>query len=206
MLQEIPGHPGLYEMDQSEMPYGPSELSFPLYVLPMTFGRGESEEAAARFIAICQRLGRWCGVTTAKLNEQLKAELQAHGAFQEAEKAYWRAKAANEAELERFERASFWWCVALVLTLGVAWFFLAKPQMPRFASCQRPVFEPASHTLILQFGPGAVYQGMRELMDRHGALRYEVTNEGQEDHMEVTFPTPALLGPLARYRKQAVPA
>jgi hypothetical protein len=204
-MKEILGHPGCFEMDQAAMPHGPEELTFHPYLLPMTFGRTESEEAAARFISICQEVGQWCGVSVIRMQEMLMDDFKVFADFRVAQDNYWEAQKAQWVDTECYQKAIFWWRFALVITLGLAFFLISRPMAPEFAAKERPTFNPPDQSLIYLFGPMAVYQGVRELIDRHGALTTATYHPDQPDHVEVVFPTPALLAPLASYRKKSTP-
>ena len=76
MFQEIDGHKGCFNLLPSiDMPYGPEEFRFHKYCLPMSYGRSEEEEAAARLIAACQTAGLWCGVSLPLLEKTMRKDL-----------------------------------------------------------------------------------------------------------------------------------
>jgi hypothetical protein len=200
-MKEIPGHPGCFTMDQGTMPFGPEELNIRPYLLPMTFGRAEPEEAAARIITICQELGQWCGISVLRMQKMLMDDFKAFADFRVAQDNYWEAQEAQRVDTERYQKAIFWWRFALNFTFGLAWFFISRPVAPEFATKERPTFAAPNHSLIYLFSPIAVYNGVQELINKHGALIKATYHPGDPDHVEVVFPTPALLAPLANYRK-----
>jgi len=62
--------------DLAEMPCQPCEIRFPKYALPMTIGKAESEEAAARIISFSQEAGEWTGVSWNQIIKMMKRDYE----------------------------------------------------------------------------------------------------------------------------------
>ncbi len=65
---------GLY-LHLGPMPCLPQDITVPKYVLPMTFGRAESEEAAARLLTRSLEENAWVGVSWRTLVATIGTEL-----------------------------------------------------------------------------------------------------------------------------------
>ncbi len=64
--------------DAADLTTAPDDYRVPLYLLIATYGKGESEEVAARLITLCQRAGQgWVGLDYNAFRRQVAEELQA---------------------------------------------------------------------------------------------------------------------------------
>jgi len=188
--------PGFFSLptDAAPMPFGPLELDVPHYLLPCTYGRAEPEEAAARLVVLCQEAGEWVGVSLLRISEQMATE---HTKLWNQQREISAAEEHNLLEQKRYSRRLPRYVLLCIFTLGLYAIFGKKlsEMQPNMMEVPTPCRTPFSLTLL--FGPQPVIDGLAELAQR-GMLRVERSDDGKFD---VIFPTPALLGPIARFRR-----
>jgi hypothetical protein len=168
-----------------KMPYEPSALRVPRYMLPSLFGKTEKEEAAARLFTIIHEKGAWTGVAWREIGEQMKAEYDARAEEDKAMQAHYDS-------LRQFDKAIGWYRVLCVVTLGIYWLLAKKPVVP-----QQPERKPSPFTTIFMMGPRGVMDGFRSLI-ADGLIRKETVGEGDTAE-DVLYPTVQLAERLAPY-------
>ena len=67
---------GVYELTDNGFPRQPGDYQFPPYRLTMTYGKGEAEEVAARYIALCQQTCCWLAIDYNVFRRMVAAELR----------------------------------------------------------------------------------------------------------------------------------
>lgn len=188
---------GIFAMNQLLMPYGPEEYNIPRYGLMDTFGNMEMEEAAARYVVICQEAGQWCGVSLRRIFGRMREENQAINAQCRVLDAYiteqWakfnKANAAYQQSVKRRKRLN-------VLTLGIYGARKSKPEAPKLSLDDQPEIDKQLGN-AMPTRPTMLMQGFADLVEM-GVVNVEREKEGNYD---VIFPTPMLLAHLGRFRR-----
>lgn len=194
MLKEIEGYPGLFEMvDIAKMPADPNDFVMRIdYLLPNTYGTGEKEEAASRFIKVCQKLGRWCGVSMRHLFTIIVDEMENHESRLSERNTIIEQ---NRIALDNYNSARTRFIFLSIVTLGIYPLVTCNTKPIRPRAKKVPIIKTPM-SFVYTFGPDFIKMGLQQLV-KENMLRIERHDDGYD----VFFPTPELLKPIDQYQR-----
>lgn len=193
MSKQIAGQDSLYEMDQSGMPCGPTELAIVgKYHIREALDKSELEEAAARVLVPSIELEQWVGVSYRRLGLTFVEDVNAAQENLKARNAHVEASWGVTAAQKQHELLNR-------LTLGLLGLY-GKIVAPRAEAA--PFTPPHEEDVFSGFVVRAMFASdvtglqlaIRQLIEQ-GYLRHEEERKG-DDQVDVLYPTPALVAKI----------
>lgn len=173
---------GTFEINGLTANFTPKQLIFPKYVLLETFGKQESEEAAARILIFSKQLDKWVGVSWRALAQVMQEELEEEQNLQKLRDESWDAQRTYLKELKAWKTKNY-------LTLGIYSLFATKPVEKEVDVPESDIAMSGLHI----FGPQSIVNGLHMLIEKGFVELKKMNNE------DVFFPTQSFVDKVARF-------